>query len=96
MTSREMVESYIRTAAHIIKQAKMACADKVWHLAVRRCQECVEMALKAALRFVGVEVPKIDDVGLSFGKTKTSSRNGLEPRSIAPSEFPGAFAGNER
>ncbi|MEO0248317.1 MAG: HEPN domain-containing protein [candidate division WOR-3 bacterium] len=70
MTSQEMAESYIQTAAYIMKQAKMAHADNVWHLTVRRCQECVEMALKGALRLVGVEVPKMHDVGFVLREHK--------------------------
>lgn len=31
---------------------------------MRRAQEAVEMALKAVLRMVGVEVPRVHDVGL--------------------------------
>jgi HEPN domain-containing protein len=36
----------------------------VWSLAVRRSQEAVELALKGALRRVGVEVPRVHDVGV--------------------------------
>jgi HEPN domain-containing protein len=37
-----------------------------WNLVVRRCQETVELALKGALRAVGVEVPKVHDVGITL------------------------------
>ncbi len=63
MTNEEMAQGYLVTAAYSLKQARMAQSDGVWHLAVRRCQECVEMALKAVLRLVGLEVPRVHDVG---------------------------------
>lgn len=63
MTNEEMAESYLMTAEYSLKQASMARTDGVWHLAVRRCQEGAEMALKATLRLVGLEVPKVHDVG---------------------------------
>lgn len=63
MTNEEMARSYFLTAEYSLKQARMAHTDGVWHLAVRRCQEGAEMALKATLRLVGLEVPKVHDVG---------------------------------
>jgi HEPN domain-containing protein len=66
MTNDEMAQSYLLTAQYSLKQAEAACSDQVWHLAVRRCQEAAEMALKAALRLVGVEVPRVHDVGFAL------------------------------
>jgi HEPN domain-containing protein len=62
MTSYEMALSYLSTAEYSLQQARAAHADGVWHLAVRRCQEGVELALKASLRLVGLEIPKVHDV----------------------------------
>ncbi len=63
MTNGEMAQSYLKTAGYSLRQAQVAFADEVWHLAVRRCQESVELALKGILRLLGVEVPRVHDVG---------------------------------
>lgn len=62
MTTKEMAQSYIRTAEHSLKQARLAYDDELWHLAVRRSQESVELALKGVLRLLGLEVPRVHDV----------------------------------
>jgi HEPN domain-containing protein len=66
MTSDEMAKSYLSTAQYSLKQAEVACSDQVWHLAIRRCQEAAEMALKAAPRLIGLEVPRVHDVGFAL------------------------------
>ncbi len=63
MTGEEMARSYGRTAGLILQEAEHALQQQAWHLAVRRAQESVEMALKAALRLVGIEIPRLHDVG---------------------------------
>lgn len=64
MTNREMAESYLAQAEEILQEVERAYRRGVWNLVVRRSQEVVELALKAALRAVGVEVPHIHDVGI--------------------------------
>jgi HEPN domain-containing protein len=64
MTNCEMAESYLAQAREIFQEVEGAYRRGVWNLAVRRAQEVVELALKAALRMVGVEVPHIHDVGI--------------------------------
>ncbi|MDR7521377.1 MAG: HEPN domain-containing protein [Armatimonadota bacterium] len=64
MTNRQMAESYLAQAGEIIIEAHGAFERGVWNLVVRRCQEVVELALKAALRLAGIEVPHIHDVGI--------------------------------
>ena len=71
MTNDEMAHSYLQTAAYALKEAHRASADGVWHLAARRSQECVEMALKALLRLIGLEVPKVHDGGFLLRQHKT-------------------------
>ena len=72
MTNEEMAQSYLLTSEYSLKQAKMARTDGVWHLAIRRCQEAAEMALKATLRLVGLEVPKVHDVGLFLRENRAT------------------------
>ena len=59
-----MAHSYLRIAQQTLKQAESSLQDGVFSLAVRRSQETVEMALKGTLRLIGIEVPKIHDVGV--------------------------------
>ncbi|MCL6552269.1 MAG: HEPN domain-containing protein [Firmicutes bacterium] len=63
MTNREMAEAHLRQARAILIEARDLHARGVWNLVVRRAQEAVELALKAALRWAGVEVPRVHDVG---------------------------------
>lgn len=62
MTSRDMARSHRRRAARVMREAERLFADEDWSLCVRRCQEAVELALKALLRAAGAEVPKMHDV----------------------------------
>lgn len=64
MTNREMADGYLAQAGEILVEARGALERGVWNLVVRRCQEVVELALKAALRLTGVEVPRVHDVGV--------------------------------
>lgn len=61
-----MARSYLRQARRIFGEAERHHRDQGWHLTVRRCQETVELALKAVLRGSGIEVPHVHDVGIFF------------------------------
>ena len=62
MTNGEIARSHLRQARLILAEAARYQRDGVWHLAVRRSQESVELALKGLLRAVGLEVPHVHDV----------------------------------
>ena len=62
MTNDEIARSHLRQARLILAEAERYRRDAVWHLAVRRSQESVELALKGLLRAVGLEVPHVHDV----------------------------------
>lgn len=66
MTNVEMARSHLQQAQRILGEAQHYHREGVWHLVVRRCQEAVELALKAALRSAGIEVPHVHDVGIFF------------------------------
>jgi len=53
----------LNRATIILEEAHRLEERGVWNLAVRRCQESVELALKAILLWAGVEVPRVHDVG---------------------------------
>lgn len=62
MTSGEIARSHLRQARLILAEAERYQGDGVWHLAVRRSQESVELALKGLLRAAGLEIPHVHDV----------------------------------
>ena len=63
MTSnRELAESYLEDAEYSLEEAKEAYKRELYHRVVRRCQECVELSLKATLRLLGIEYPKTHEV----------------------------------
>lgn len=64
MTNDEMARAYLAQAEEILLEAENAHGRGVWNLVVRRAQEAVELALKAALRGAGIEVPRVHDVGV--------------------------------
>lgn len=46
----EVIDTHLRQARLILEEAERHHHAGAWHLVVRRCQETVELALKAALR----------------------------------------------
>jgi len=58
----KIAESYIRQAEARLKNAEGALAETNYPYAVRLSQECVELCLKAVLKVIGIEYPKIHDV----------------------------------
>lgn len=63
MTNADMARSYLQQAEQILLEAKGLNRRGAWNLVVRRSQEVVELALKAALREIGIEALKTHDVG---------------------------------
>jgi len=55
-------QSYLRQAKARLEDAKEALPEGNYPYAVRLSQECVELSLKAVLKAVGIEYPKIHDV----------------------------------
>lgn len=53
----------MRQARVRLKTAKDVKKDRMHSFSIRQSQECVELALKAALIYVGIEAPKWHDVG---------------------------------
>lgn len=63
MNNIAMARSYLRQAEERLKHSKEAFESGNYPFTIRTCQEAVELSLKAALRIVGIEPPKIHDVG---------------------------------
>jgi HEPN domain-containing protein len=62
VTSRDMALSHLQQSRLILVEAEHHRRDGTFNLVVRRCQESVELALKAVLRSAGLEVPHVHDV----------------------------------
>jgi len=54
--------AYLRQAQARLDNARNALKNKNYPYTVRLSQECVELCLKAVLKAVGIEYPKIHDV----------------------------------
>ncbi len=63
MTNQDLARALWLEAETILEEARGLLQRGAWNLVVRRAQEAVELALKAVLRSVGVEVPRVHDVG---------------------------------
>lgn len=63
MNNINIAKSYIRQAKERLKHAGEAIENGNYPYTIRQSQEAVELALKAALRIVGIEPPKWHDVG---------------------------------
>jgi len=62
LQSLKVARSYLRQAVARLEDAKEARPKANYPYAVRLSQECVELSLKAALKAVGIEYPKVHDV----------------------------------
>ena len=79
MSSREEGEKLLREAERILqREAEGALSEADFNIAVRRAQEAVELCLKGALKMLGVEYPKIHDVGSLFSEQVTILRAGKD------------------
>ena len=58
----KIAKAYLSQAEARLKDAKEALADGIYPYAVRLSRKCVEKSLKAVLKAVGIEYPKVHDV----------------------------------
>lgn len=67
-----MAADFLKRANSRLTDAKSAFERKDYPDVVRYCQECVELSLKAVLRLVGIEYPKVHDVSdvLEYSKER--------------------------
>ncbi|RKY70004.1 MAG: DNA-binding protein [Candidatus Latescibacterota bacterium] len=63
MTNKESARIGLRRAKVILEEARGLYSREAWNLVVRRCQEAVELALKSALMWAGIQPPRSHDVG---------------------------------
>jgi len=60
---KELARRDLERAGLIFQEARSYKDRGIWNMAVRRAQEAVELALKASLRWAGLDVPRVHDVG---------------------------------
>lgn len=63
MNNIEMAKDYIIQAEERIRNARSSLKRGLYPYVVRQSQEAIELALKASLRLIGIEPPKVHDVG---------------------------------
>jgi len=63
MTNKTLAQSYLRKAVARLDVLNLLFRKNAFSDVIREAQEIVELSLKGMLRFVGVEPPKIHDVG---------------------------------
>ncbi len=63
MTAEELARSFLRQALKNLEQTRALLEERIYHMAFRRSQECVELALKALMRASGVEPPRWHNIG---------------------------------
>ncbi len=63
MTNESLALSYLKKATARLKMLDLLLKEGDYSDVVREAQELVELALKGMLRSVGIEPPKIHDVG---------------------------------
>lgn len=63
MNLGELTKRDLKRAKLIYEEAENYHARGVWNMIVRRAQEAVELALKASLRWAGLDAPRVHDVG---------------------------------
>jgi HEPN domain-containing protein len=62
MNSREMAGDYLQRAERCMIEAENALRERDNPMAVRRSQECIELAIKGILRAAAIEFPREHDV----------------------------------
>jgi HEPN domain-containing protein len=80
MTNDRMAQGHMLAAKEIFLEAEISMGRGVWNLVVRRSQEAVELALKGALRLVGVEVPRVHDVGAFLKEHRSKFPAGFQEK----------------
>lgn len=63
MTAESLARSLIQQARLRLDMIQLAHEKRAWYIVVREAQECVELALKGLLRAIGLEPPKLHDIG---------------------------------
>ena len=83
MNNREKGKALILRAERVIKRdLEGAVKDCDFNMVVRRAQEAVELVLKGALTILGIEYPKIHDVGKVFADVVRRKVGSMESETL--------------
>lgn len=63
MTSSELARSYLEKCRKRLVALAVLHQEQAWSDVIREAQEIVELALKGILRAIGIEPPRLHDVG---------------------------------
>lgn len=63
MTNESRKDFLLDQAQEEYRDMKTAFARGKWNRCIRKAQECVELSVKAVLKFINVEFPKEHDIG---------------------------------
>jgi len=76
---QEAGETLIRESESILRRDVQSALDEGdFNMVVRRAQEVVELALKGALRMLGVDYPKVHDVAPVFSEQVRQKRGAVD------------------
>jgi len=87
MTNLERGKKLISEAEELLEEAKRAYQSSLYNIAVRRSQETVELALKGLLIILGIEYPKIHDVGTVFYEQVKAKGVKIEEKDLEKIKF---------
>jgi hypothetical protein len=76
-----LARDYLRRAEARLVSARYAFDQGYYPEVVRYFQGCVELSLKACLRFVGIECPKVHNVG-DYGRNPPLDRHHNAPQNL--------------
>jgi HEPN domain-containing protein len=76
-------DSLLSAARELYDEMLRAYERGSWNIVVRRAQEIVELSLKGLLKMMGVEYPKIHDVGGIFGRICVNMNIEIDPEELA-------------
>ena len=63
MTNASLAQSYLRKASDRLDVLELLLTKEAYSDVVRKAQELVELALKGMLSSIGIETPKLKEVG---------------------------------
>jgi HEPN domain-containing protein len=87
MTNLERGKKLIGESEELLKEAKRAYQSSLYNIAVRRSQETVELTLKGLLIILGIEYPKIHDVGTVFYEQVKAKGVKIEEKDLEKIKF---------
>ncbi len=80
MTTADLARSYLEKAKVRLAVLDLLMEQRAYSDVVREAQEAVELALKAMLRFVGIDPPKVHDMGPTLNQYRDRFSAALQDR----------------